>query len=222
MRRLLLPVVLALALVTSVQANDWAWLGVRIRDLSEQEMDEISARHGIREGYGVMVVEVIEGGPAARSGLKNGDLIVAFEDRPVTDTQMLQRLVAGAPKDRDARLVVLRATGRQTLEVRLATMPRPIAGERVASELGFAILEPSAADAGPRVAGAPAVSFIARGGVADRAGLEVGDVLLQVNERPVVARDAAREALADAGRDGPVRLTVRRGEQRLSLTLARR
>jgi len=47
-------------------------------------------------------------------------------------------------------------------------------------------------------------------------------VLLQVDERAVLTRDAAREALAEAGLERPVRLTVRRGQDRLSLTLQAR
>jgi len=37
------------AAAPAIDATQWAWLGVRIRDLSEQEMDEISSRHGMRE-----------------------------------------------------------------------------------------------------------------------------------------------------------------------------
>jgi len=44
-------------------------------------------------------------------------------------------------------------------------------------------------------------------------------VILQVNDQPVLTRDAAREALADVALDRPMRLTVRRGDSRLSVTL---
>jgi len=37
----------------------WGWLGVRIRDLSEAEMEDLSIRYGLREGYGVLIVEVL-------------------------------------------------------------------------------------------------------------------------------------------------------------------
>src|SRR2546426_9761197 len=85
---------LLVSVATAADVRQWSWLGVRIRDLSEQEMEEIAARHGIREGFGVVIVEVIEGAPAARAGLKNGDIVVAFGKRPVTETRLLQRLVA--------------------------------------------------------------------------------------------------------------------------------
>jgi len=156
--RVLAVVILALAVTTSaVDAAQWAWLGVRIRDLSEQEMDEISSRHGMREGFGVFIVDVMDGTPAQTAGIKTGDLVVAFEERPVTET--------------------------------------------------------------PGASTALAVSVVVPKSSADRGGLEVGDVILQINELGVTTRDALREGLADAGLEVPLRLTVRRGGNRLSLIL---
>ena len=66
---------------------------------------------------------------------------------------------------------------------------------------------------------APSVTFVVRGSAAEKAGLEVGDVLLQVNDQAVLTRDAAREALGDVTADRPLHLTVRRGSGRVSLTL---
>src|SRR3989454_11544034 len=93
-------------------------------------MEEIAARHGIREGFGVVIVEVIEGAPAARAGLKNGDIVVAFGKRPVTETRLLQRLGPAAPTGREWELTGLRAAGRRPVRVRLAALTRALAGER--------------------------------------------------------------------------------------------
>jgi len=60
-----------------------------------------------------------------------------------------------------------------------------------------------------------------RGSAAAEAGLEVGDVLLQVGERAVLTREAAREALAEAALDRPLRLTIRRGQSHVPLILSR-
>ncbi|OLC17160.1 MAG: hypothetical protein AUH29_03085 [Candidatus Rokubacteria bacterium 13_1_40CM_69_27] len=221
-RPLLLALALIVLLAAVVEARQWAWLGVRIRDLSEQEMEEIAARHGIREGFGVLIVEVLEGTPAAKAGLQNGDIVVAFNDRPITETRLLQRLIAVASTDADMRLTVLRREGRRQLPVRLAVMPRDIVGDRVAAEFGFVLrgaeLRGETAGAGPPSA-PPAVAAVLRGGPAERAGLQVGDLLLQVGDRAVLTRDIAREALADVVLDQPLRLTVRREGERLRLVV---
>ena len=198
----------------AVDAREWSWLGVRIRDLSEQEMEEIAARHGIREGFGVVIVEVIAGAPAEKAGLRAGDIVVAFGDRPVTETRLLQRLIAGAPVGAESRLTVLRAEGRQRVAVTLAVMPRSVVGERIAAEFGFIVREPE----GPGST-APAITVVIRRSPAEKAGLEVGDVILQVNDQAIISREAARDALADAAPEQPLRLTVRRGTSHLSVTL---
>ena len=210
---------LVLALVLEAAAAPWAWLGVRIRDLSEQEMDELAVRHGIREGFGVVIVDVLEGTPAARAGLKSGDIVVDVEGRPVTETRLLQRLIASAAPDSEVRLVVLRRDGRRAVPVRLMPMPRDVAGDRVAALFGFALREPPPPDAPGAGASAPVVSGVERGGVAERSGLAAGDVVLQVADRPVITREAAREALADMSPDRTLSLVVRRGEQQVNLTL---
>jgi serine protease Do len=201
------------------------WLGVRIRDLSETEMDELSARHGIREGYGVMVVAVLDGSPAARSSVRSGDVIVGFEGRPIVDSRSLQRIVAGAPLDREVPLTVLRRDGRQRLLVRLQPMPPEIAGERVAAEFGFFMREGSAEEAGSR-GGEPAVESLALitdvmpGSAAERGGLMAGDVLRLINAQLLGSFRDATLILSRLPVDQPLRLVVRRGDNdQLALTL---
>ena len=219
--RLLCAVVLVVVVAAAADARAWSWLGVRIRDLSEQEMDDLAGRHGIGEGFGVVIVEVIDDTPAARAGLRPGDIVVALEGRPVTDTRLLQRLIARAPVDADVQLTVLRREGRHALPVRLIAMPRPVAGERIAAEFGFVLRESDTnAPAGGPPPALPLVTLVVRGSAAEKAGLEVGDILLQVNDRGVLTREAAREALGDAGMERPLHLTVRRGRETADLVLS--
>jgi S1-C subfamily serine protease len=139
----------------------------------------------------------------------------------VTDTRLLQRLIARAPADDDVRLTVLRRDGRQPLPVRLMPMPRAVTGERMAAEFGFVMreAEPPARPPGPPPS-SPTVTFVAGGSAAEKGGLEVGDVILQVNDQAVLTRDAAREALAEVTTDRPLHLTVRRQTGPVNLTLA--
>ena len=214
---------LVMTLATPAAARPWAWLGVRIRDISEQEMESVAARHGVREGFGVVIVEVLEDTPAERAGMKSGDIVVAFNGRPVTETRLLQRLIAAAGADTVVRVTVLRPEGRQPVSVRLTRMPRAMVGDRVGVEFGFVMREsePQGERAGGQSpATLPTVSAVFPDGAAARAGLEVGDTILQVNDQPVLSREAARDALAEIDPQHPLRLVVRRGEDRLSLTLS--
>ena len=94
----------------------WGWLGVRIRDLSDQEVEEISKKFGLREGFGAVIVDVIKEAPAEASGLSAGDVVVAFRGRPVVDTRTLQRFVATASIGETVPMTVLRRNeGRRPL-----------------------------------------------------------------------------------------------------------
>jgi serine protease Do len=224
MRRALLPLLLLLTLLPPLAdaATRWGWLGVRIRDLSEQEMEDISKRFGLREGFGAVIVEVIKETPASEAGLRNGDLVVAFRDRPVVDTRSLQRAIAATTVGETVRLTVLRREeGRRPVQVKVGAMPDAVAAERVAAEYGFLVRDPEGQPelGGARPSAVPSVAAVLPRSRAERAGLQVGDVLTEVNGWPVLTLDAVREALLAAGADGPLPLVIRRDQERILVTL---
>ncbi|MBI3625502.1 MAG: PDZ domain-containing protein [Candidatus Rokubacteria bacterium] len=210
-----------LLLPVETEAAGWGWMGVRIRDLSEQEMEEISLRHGIREGYGALIVEVLPDTPAARTGLRTGDLVVTFKDAPVVDSRSLQRLVGGTPAGQEALLTVLRGDeGRRRLRIRVASMPPEVVAARVAAEFGFQMREaPADAGVGAGLASPPTVAIVLKGSRAEQGGLKIGDLIVEINGRPVLSRQAVREALVDTTLDQPLRLAVKREGERVGLTL---
>jgi serine protease Do len=143
-KRAILAVMLLATLAAPAMAATprWAWLGVRIRDLSEQEMEDISKRFGMREGFGAVIVEVIKETPAAAAGLETGDLVVAFRDRPVVDTRSLQRAIASTTVGETVRLTVLRREeGRRPVQVKVGPMPDQVAAERDGGEYGVVLTE---------------------------------------------------------------------------------
>lgn len=221
-------VILALLLLAPMTPVDpawaaWGWLGVRIRDLSEQEMEDISQKHGLREGFGVVIVEVMKETPAEASGLKTGDVVVAFRDRPVVDTRTLQRLVASTSAGDTLPLTVLRRDdGRHRVTVRVGVMPDTVAADRIAAEFGFLVRDPDAqgeATVARLTGGPPAVGAVVARSSAEAAGLQVGDVLVEVNGRHVLTLAAVREALLASSLDRPLPLVVLRDAERVQLVL---
>ncbi|HYB43427.1 MAG TPA: PDZ domain-containing protein [Candidatus Methylomirabilis sp.] len=225
MRRALAGLLLLLAVAAGPAAavTRWGWLGVRIRDLSEQEMDDISKKHGLREGFGALIVDVIKETPADSAGLKSGDLVVAFKDRPVVDTRALQRYVSTSGVGETVTLTVLRAEqGRRSVQVRIAPMPEAVAADRVAAEYGFLLREP---EGQPELGGAkpPAgpvsVAVVLPKGRAEAAGLLAGDILVEVDGKPVASLDAVREVLVELPERGPLSLVVRRDRERFAFVI---
>jgi serine protease Do len=226
MGRALAMVLMLAVLVVGLAADAatrWGWLGVRIRDLSEQEMNEISAKYGLREGFGALIVDVMKETPADAAGLMNGDLVVAFKNRPIVDTRALQRYVASASIGEMVTLIVFRRDqGRRPIEVRIGPMPVAVAADRVSAEYGFLLREPEAPPEPPGAVpppGAPTVAVVLPGGRAEAAGLQVGDVLIEVDAKPVENLEAVRRVLLGLSERSPLSLVVRRDRQRLSLVL---
>jgi serine protease Do len=221
--RLLAAVVVGLLLLSALPPA-WAaerdgWLGVRIRDLSESEAEELTVKLGVREGYGVMIAETLPDTPAQVAGLRAGDLIVAIDGRPVIETRALQRLVGATPAGRELTLVVLREGRRRELRVRVGEMPADAVAERVAAEFGFLVRDASADEtpgAGPRPA---VVAAVLERSAAARGGLEVGDRLLAINGAPAASVEAVRRELQSAALRDPLRLRVERRGEPLSLVL---
>jgi serine protease Do len=200
--------------------EQWGWLGVRIRDLTEQEMEEIAKDLGVREGYGVLIAQVMKETPAEAAGLRDGDLVVAVDGRPIVETRALQRLVGATAAGREIALVVLRERSRRELRVRVGRMPPDVVADRVTLEFGFFVRDPaedrSAAPTEPR---SPIVSGVAERSSAARAGLLAGDRILAVNDVEVESVEAFRRRTQDLLLREAMRLRVERRGEPLTLTL---
>lgn len=216
-----ISVLVSLLLSSSVVAGEqWGWLGVRIRDLTEQEMEEIAKKVGVREGYGVLIAQVIKETPAEASGLREGDLVVAIDGRPIVETRALQRLVGATPAGRELGLVVLREHDRQELKVRVGRMPAEVVADRVAFEFGFFVRDVAEERTGvaPELR-PPVVAGVAERSSAARGGLRTGDRILAVNDVEVETVEAFRRRAQELYLRDPVRLRVDREGAALVLTL---
>ncbi|HEY8245904.1 MAG TPA: Do family serine endopeptidase [Hyphomicrobium sp.] len=89
------------------------WLGVKIQSVSE----EIAGALDIPENAGALVAAITPDGPAAKGGIKAGDVIMRFDNEDVTTMRSLPRLVARAPIDKTVPVDVLRKGERKTLQV---------------------------------------------------------------------------------------------------------
>jgi serine protease Do len=189
------------------------WLGVAIQDVT----DELASSFGVREREGVLVADVIKGGPAEKAGVRPGDVVVEFNGTKIREVPDLQRRVAGVAPGETVKLAVVRDKHLVVVSVAIGEMPAEdtavAAVERETEGLGMQA-EALAPDAAERL-GLPfsqglIVTDVASGGPADRAGLRRGDVILEVDRRPVMDVAGLRRALAAAPSGKAVLLYVHR------------
>jgi len=86
---------------------------------------------GVKESKGIVVAQVVPGGPAFKAGFKAGDVITAFNGAPVTDNNTFRNQVAGTPPGTEITLTVLRDGREQQLRATLGELiPQPRESQR--------------------------------------------------------------------------------------------
>lgn len=105
------------------------WLGVSIQNLTP----ELARQFDIKDEKGVLVGDVVEGGPAEKAGLQRGDVIVEFEGKKIEDPNQLRNAVANTEPGKEAKLKIIR--DKKTIEKTItiselpSDMQKPSKGE---------------------------------------------------------------------------------------------
>jgi serine protease Do len=189
------------------------WLGVLIQPLTP----ELARQFGVKPGEGVVVGDVLEGGPAEKAGLKTGDVIQAVGGKPVTDVRGLQRLVAAVKPGTQVEVKVNRKGKNMSLSATVGQMPTEEAAV-VAPESydrhGFAVqdLTPELREKLQVKEGGVLVSSVEPGSPAFRRGLRPGDVILEVDRQPVKNRQELLAKLQASRPETELLLLVQRGK----------
>jgi serine protease Do len=179
---------------------------------------------GAAEGKpGARVDSVEDGSPAAKAGLRRGDLVVSVDRSPVRDPDELRFLLHDVPLGAHVTLGVRR--GSEKLDLSLT--PAPLTPERAMatfqSATGLRLAEMSPAQARQAGIDAPrglvAVDQVQRGSSAQRGGLRRGDIVVAVNSAEVDTLKDFERAVTQARKSGRAVLLVQRGYQLLEFAL---
>ena len=98
------------------------WIGVEVQDITPDLADSFRLPSNSK---GVLIATVIPGGPAARAGVKAGDILVEVEGKPVPDSSTMLNLVAEVQPGKLALLKVVRNSNPVTVKLTVGKRPKP-------------------------------------------------------------------------------------------------
>jgi len=199
----------------------WGWLGVSIQNVTPS----IAKSLGLAEPEGALVASVIADSPAAKAGLKTGDVIVAANDHPIHSAHDLPRVVAETPIGNKLDLSVERDGKTQQIVADIGTMPANIASAAGTGETPPGVSPSHAlgmqlAPLGPKLRkelkipsgiSGVVVTQIANNSPVAAMGVQAGDVIQSIDQRPAANPQQAAAALKEAAKRGNILLLIDRG-----------
>ncbi|WP_281557549.1 DegQ family serine endoprotease [Thalassomonas sp. RHCl1] len=198
------------------------YLGIVIQDLSLALAESFE----LENQDGILVSQVTQGSPADKAGLKQGDIIIAYQDKKVLDVGTFRNLVAmTAPGNKEA-LTIIRDGKSQVIKVEIGKQSKTqktAAEIQSSEELGLHVesITPYLArkyDVNP--GRGVVVTRIIPGSVAAMAGIESGSVILQVNRKDVDTAGEFKRAIDKSRSNKSVLLLVEKDHQQRYLVLS--
>ena len=196
------------------------WLGVRGQEVT----GELASSLGLDRPEGVLVAEVYPGGPADRAGLKAEDVIISVDGQAVNDQAGLDYRIGGHHPGDQIALQVRHGPRSSAVTVRaeppLATPSRDertIVGRNPFGGATVVNLSPAVAlDLGvdPFAARGVLVTKLGGDSLAASVGIRPGDLIRQINTRPINTTAELQSALATGGAGW--RVTIQRGDQQIT------
>lgn len=196
-------------------------LGVVVQNLTP----DLAGAMGIKAEEGALVADVQPDTPAQKAGIQAGDVITAVNGTKVADSGELRNNVAENPPGTTVRLTVLHHGQERNVSVTLKPLsvktanaaPPPMGNNPSKLGLGLAPIPPEASEGG-KVKGAM-IAEVEPGSPAAAAGLEQGDIITDVDQKPVAGAAQAVNLLHNRPKNKPVLLRIRRGGQALYVTI---
>jgi len=192
------------------------WMGVGIQDLTP----ELAEYYKVKGETGVLVTQIFEGDPADKAGIKANDIITAVNGEPVTSSRELSRRIAALGVGQKAKITIMRDGREKTVTVETAKRQeeQALASKEAESDekLGLSLqsLEP---DMAARLGYDEAekgvlVTGVESGSKADKAGVQQGDLVKEINRKPVAGMEEFRKQLNQVKKGDPIMLLLKRGQ----------
>lgn len=192
------------------------WLGVVIQEVNK----DLAESFGLDRPAGALVAQVLEDGPAAKGGLRVGDVILRLDNHPIVMSSDLPQRVGILKPGTTSRLEVMRDGQRRSLNVTIGALPEegdPVAmprgdngAERSANRLGVTVIELTAEQRKSLDLQGGVVIKEVQGGPAVAIGLRPGDVITHLNNQAIKSSQHFAQIAKDLPKNRSVSMRVLR------------
>ncbi len=205
------------------------WLGVSIQEVTTDLADEF----GVKDLKGALVSSVMKNSPAEKAGIKQGDVILQYNGKVVEDTGHLRNMVSQTAIGSKMKVKALRDKKEMEFEVTIAELPKKLAeagpdDEPAEEDEGTALAGLTVRQLTPDIArrygideadGGVVVVKVEPGSRALEAGIRAGDMIIQINQKPVASLEDYKKIAAKIRKKDRALLLIRRKGEDLFVTI---
>jgi serine protease Do len=192
------------------------WLGVGIQEVTPG----LAKSFDMKEKKGALVSQVFKGGPAEKAGIEQGDIILGFDGKEIADSKDLPRIVASTPVGKTVTVKLSRNGKVVDRQVKVGEMEEKTVAVKTPSQksLGMSVQNVTQEMAGDlRLKKGPGVvvTRVEPGSPAADAGILTGDVIQEVNRKPVKDVEDFTQKIEKAKDQDNILLLIQRGQNTL-------
>jgi serine protease Do len=198
------------------------WLGVGVQGITP----DLKEKFNLESENGALISQVYPDGPSGKAGLKSGDVIVSFQGKEIKDSKRLPYIVSATPVGTDAEVVVIRKGERKSFSVKLGERPpsdeTAMVQESPSMNLGMtieALTEEKARRYGIQDSVGLLVLDVEYNSPADEAGLQQGDIILEVDRVKMKTENDFETRLKNNKPGDKILLLIKRGRSEIYTTM---
>ncbi|WP_459475841.1 DegQ family serine endoprotease [Pseudomonas sp. No.117] len=171
------------------------WLGVVIQEVDK----DLAESFGLDRPAGALVAQTLDDGPAAKSGIKVGDVILSVNGQKIEESADLPHLIGNLKPGAKADMEIIRDGKRQNLSVTVGDMPKDDqaasggerGSDRASNRLGISVADLTAEQKKTMdLQGGVVINKLSGDGPAAAIGLRPGDVITHLNNQPIESATA--------------------------------
>jgi serine protease Do len=219
-----IPIDMAKAIVPQLEQKGSVtrgWLGVGIQEITPA----LEKSFGLKDKTGVLVSDVFKEGPAEKAGIERGDILLQFDGKQVGGSKDLPRMVASTSVGKEVTVKLVRNGKEMDRSVKVGQMDEKKETAQLPSHksLGITVQELTpeiAKDLGLKRESGVVIAGVEPGSPAAEAGLRTGDVIQEVNRKPVSDLGDFRQMIEQAKNQDNILLLIQRGQNSLFAAVA--